>query len=239
MMRAGALAVVAALALAACSPADEGPRPVTNDEADRIADTFFENYDAGGASFVVRAVMPDGQSITLDGDVDLVGGAGRALVQADGDLAGVDEVAWLGDSVLVNYPDLPDAAAAFGRDAQPWVGRPADPATYELDSLIAVVTALAAPQRENSLLIQQNGVQWLRTDDSTGIEADVFQYGDATRVWLEADGTVMVRFEGNNSDGTRPVVVELADQGPRDIVLPAATEVTPIQDITDILITIE
>ncbi len=239
MIRIGALAVVAALTLVACSSAEEGPRPVTNDEADRIADTFFENFDAGGAGFVVRAVMPDGQSITLDGDVDFVGGAGRALVQADGDLAAADEVAWLGDSVLVHYPGLPDAAATFSRDAQPWVGRPADPATYDLDSLVAVVMALAAPQRENSLLIQQNGVQWLRTDDSSGVEADVFQYGDATRVWLEADGIMMMRFEGNNSDGDRPVVVELADQGPRDIDLPATPEVTSIQDISDILVTIE
>jgi hypothetical protein len=101
----------------------------------------------------------------------------------------------------------------------------ADPEQRTLDSLVAVVAALASESRENPLLLQQNGIQLERRDTLGTTRVEVFLYGDRTRIWVEEGTPNLVRFEGNNSTGDRPVIVDLVRPGPRELALPAGSVV--------------
>jgi hypothetical protein len=218
--RAGlSLAVLAVLALVGCAGEDL-PRIVTDHEADILSEVFFTNNENGGASFTLNAALPDGSTVTMQGDVDFANDAGLADVVATGALAGTTQVAWGGDVVFERQPALSEQSELAGLGPIDYVTHIADPEQRTLDSLIAIVAALASESRENPLLLQQNGVQLERRDTLGTTPVEVFLYGDRTRLWVE-DGTPhLLRFEGNNTNGNRPVVVDLTNPGPRELVLP-------------------
>lgn len=210
---------LATLVLASCG-GEQLPRVVTDDEADILSEVFFTNNENGGASFTLNAALADGSTVTLVGDVDFADGAGLADVVATGSLAGTTQVGWGGDVVFEHQPALSEQSELAGLGSIDYVTHVADPEQRTLDSLIAVVAALASESRENPLLLQQNGVQLERRDTLGTTPVEVFLYGDRTRLWVEEGTPHLLRFEGNNSTGNRPVVVDLSDPGPRELVLP-------------------
>jgi hypothetical protein len=214
-----ALIALLALAVSACG-GEELPRVVTDDEADILSEVFFTNYENGGSSFTLNAALADGSTVTMVGDVDFANGAGLADVVATGALAGTTQVGWGGDFVFEHQPALSEQSELAGLGPIDYVSHLAEPEQRTLDSLMAVVAALASESRENPLLLQQNGVQLERRDTLGTIPAEVFLYGDRTRLWVEEGTPHLLRFEGNNSTGNRPVVVDLSDPGPREVVLP-------------------
>jgi hypothetical protein len=218
-MALGALAATLALALGACS-GEELPRVVTDDEADILSEVFFTNNENGGSSFTLNAALADGSTVTMVGDVDFANGAGLADVVATGALAGTTQVGWGGDLVFERKPAVSEQSELAGLGPIDYVTHLADPEQRTLDSLVAVVAALASESRENPLLLQQNGVQLERRDTLGSTPVEVFLYGDRTRLWVEEGTSHMLRFEGNNSTGNRPVIVDLTDPGPRELVLP-------------------
>lgn len=228
-MNARRLAGLAAVALAllACGGSGdtaEGPRPVTDEEASRLAETLFNDYELGGASFELNGLMPDGTTVYLAGEVDWVNHVGHATVRVDrAPDASVTEVIWAEQLVLERIPALTELAASLGQGQAEWYVRPPDIEGRHLDGMIAVVTSLASQQRDNPVLIaQEPGTSWLRTDvvPGTQVTADVLRFGERTVYWLDEGGVTLYRFEGNNADGTRPVVVDLRGHGPREIGFP-------------------
>jgi hypothetical protein len=215
------LAVVAifSVVLAGCG-GEELPRPITDDEADALSEVFFANYEEGGADFTLNAALPDGSAVTMIGEVDFENGAGMADVTATGSLSGVTEVAWGGDVIFERQPALSEQSEIAGLGPIDFVAHTADPEQHTLDALVAVVAALASQSRENPLLLQQNGVVLERRDTLGSTPVEVYRYGDRTRIWVKERTSTLVRFEGNNADGTRPVIVDLAEPGPRELALP-------------------
>lgn len=221
-----ALILVAfAVSVVACGDdAPAGPRPVTDEEAGRMAETLFNNFDVGGANFELNGRMPDGTTVYLSGEIDWRAHEGRADVRiSDGPDATVTEVFWTEQTVVERIPSLAELAESLGwPGTELWARAPAIEQRH-LDAVIQLVTSLGAEHRDNAVLIAQTpGTTWLRADTAPGPETpvDVLRYGDRTLYWLAEGGVTLLRFEGDNSTRTRPVVVDLSEHGPRTIELP-------------------
>jgi hypothetical protein len=234
------LGLVLAGSLVACGGSDTpvGERAVTSEEAARMAEALFTNYDVGGADFELNGQMTDGSRAFMTGTIDWKTHSGHAQVQlSEPPDAAVTEVYWTADAVLERVPALSALAAQLGQRAAEFYVRAPDVEGRNLDSLIQLITSLGAEQRDNAVLIsQQPGTAWLRSDTmpSTDAPVDVLRYGDRTTYWLEAGGVTLLRFEGNNSDGTRPVLVDLRGHGPRTIEFPPAADVAETSQLLEL-----
>ncbi|PZR55339.1 hypothetical protein DNL40_02925 [Xylanimonas oleitrophica] len=181
---AAAVAAVAAVLLGACSPAADGhgtsapspsasARPVTTEEAERLAVVRFRNYDAG-ARKVSASYTEQGHQVGLEGVFDYTTHTGAVSVTTDG--AVTDTVVWDGGRVAIaprplpDGPDGPTPPASFDG----WTVAPADPGGSSMGSLLAVVAALGADRPENPLLLRQGGALWLREDTVAGTPVTVF-----------------------------------------------------------------
>lgn len=227
-----ALAAVAALALAGCSSG--GERPVTPDEADRLAEMLFDTYDAGGFTYLLTAQVSQGETVQLEGAVDFTTGVGWANVTASAADAPVAAIVFDGTTMLENIPSLTDALTELGEPAADWVARDFDSSASDLDALAGIVMGLGTAQRDNPELIQQGSTRWLRSDTLRDTKVDVFEYSPQARFWLEKDGTRLLRFEGNNAAMTRPVIVDVIDiQAVTDPEI-SPDAVVSIDDVQDI-----
>lgn len=236
------LAIAAACAIAACGGGDDesgdGERPVDDAEAARLAETLFANLESGAADFELNAQLPDGSTIAMTGTVDWAAHEGRGTVTASGGPERpVVEVAWTQTIVLERIPELSALAGELGRTGGEWYARRPELERRQLDSLIQLVMGLATEQRDNAVLIaQREGTAWLRADrvPDTEIAVDVMRFGPRTVFWVEQDGFRLHRFEGNNSEGSRPVVIDLTEHGATDVDLPspdAVVDAAPLADL--------
>ena len=229
---AAALAVTLG-ALSGCAAHSE-PRPITEDEADRLSEVLYVAFQAGGASFNLTSLATDGSTLTMTGDIDFANHAGLASLASTGSDAKVTQVAWLDNTVLEYIPALLELAEVQGVGGFTWVARPVDAATYPVDAQLAILRALASDVRENPQLLRQNGVTWLRDDTLGGVAVEVFQYGDRTKFWVEKGATRLVRFEGNNANGDAPIVIDFTDPGTRTIDLPTLEQTVAVQDVAEL-----
>ncbi len=232
---AGLLLVASLMAVSSCSSEGAEPtaRPITIDESNLVADALFQNYTFQGADFRLAAQLPGDVTYVIEGSIDWLDHIGRARVTATSGIdAAITEVAWTDSAVAERIPDLAALAGTVNRTVD-WVERPADPEGRELDSLLAVITAMATAQRENPALLRQAGVTWLRPDTIADTSVDVYQYSEQTRLWLDEEG-VLVRFESNNSNNTRPVIIDLSDHRLVEVALPAPDTLTPVSDVSEL-----
>lgn len=234
-------AAAAVVVLAACGgdqpedtiELDDDEREITDDEAARLAETLVNNRELGGADFQVTARLPNGDTATLEGEVDWADLSGRATVTTSAGPAAVAEVVWTETDVYERIPDLTDLAAQMGDDIE-WVSRRPDPDGRDIDAMIEVLLGLSAQDVDNAVLIQQEpGTAHLRTDEvaAQGVSVDVFRYGTGTILWIEQDGTTMWRFESLSND--RPLVADLFDHGERTIEVPDAVPAESVADLYD------
>lgn len=209
-----ALAAAAALLLSGCTaepapdPAEDA-RPVTTEEAQLLAIARFGNFDAGSRTFSTE-VDDEGRSLTLHGWVDFAAGLGWAgATSADAE----EGLLWNDASVGLIAQDLDEE----GLPALPipslgdagWRTSGLDPSAYQLDALLAGLSALGTDRPDNPLLVQQSGALFLREDEVEGTPVTVFAAPpseeaipaeeveadtSALRLWLDADG-LMLRAE--------------------------------------------
>lgn len=233
---------MAACAIAACGggdgAVDDGERPVDDREAARLAETLFANLESGTADFRLNARLPDGSTLAMTGTVDWAAHEGRASVTATGlPERPVVEVAWTRSIVLEQIPELSELADELGRTGGDWYARTPDLQARQLDSLIQLVMGLATEQRDNAVLVaQREGTAWLRTDrvPDTDVEVDVMRFGPRTVFWVERDGFRLHRFEGNNREGSRPVVIDLSDHGAARLDMPSGDGVVDAMPLADL-----
>ena len=234
--RIGILAV-AALALVACGGDDKGasPRPLTDHEASLLANALFDNYEAGGASFQLAIQFAPGTTINLQGQIDWTAHRGtrwssaRARRRASRRCSGTT-AAWSSGATgsAPCSPRLADQASASS----------AGPST--LKAATSTRRWHSSPdsrveQHDNPLLIKQTeGSGFLRADELQGVPADVLRYGPLTTYWLASDDGRMLRFEGNNTPGTRPVVIELLSFGSQAIEPPPSDQIVDASEIQEL-----
>jgi hypothetical protein len=202
--------VVAALllcALTACvdSPADPGgARPVTSEEAQLLAITRFQNFDARTRPFETAFTL-SGVEVTMRGWVDYVAELGYASVTGD---FGTEAVLWTTSSLGAvpraaddgGYPTFPIPPL----DDPEWQIQTLDASSSALGALVATISALGVDRPDNPLLVQQSGALWLREDEVDDTAVTVFAAppsdspvdgssapdpSDATlRLWVDAGG---------------------------------------------------
>lgn len=234
-LAAGAVGVAA---LAACSSdgdssASATSRPLTDDEAGLLANALFDDLQRGGATFQMAVQVADGATLNLQGEVSWTDHRGHATVAGRGVEAGVQEALWSTDAVLERRDTLNQLLATTGRPGITFVVRDPD-ANRTLDQAIALVTGLAAEQRDNPLLILQTaGSAYLRTDTLRGTDVVVLRYGDRATYWLAADDHRILRFESDNATHTRPVVLDLIAFGPQTIDGPPVEQVVDVAEVRD------
>jgi hypothetical protein len=226
---AGVVAVAALLAGCGGSPdaVETGPSPLTLDQASLLAEALHRNREAGGATFVLTALDPrTGTTVVLDGVVDWTQGHGVATVSGlrdtDGEVTGV---AWTREGVAELRPDRIEELARLGLDplATHWL-RAVDPAGRTVDRLIGVVLGLATERPDNAqLVLQKPDAGFVRRDVLRGTDIEVLRYSDRTLLWVDPATGALLRFEGNDSLGTAPVVVDLIERGPVRVELPPVT----------------
>jgi hypothetical protein len=187
------------------------PRPLTTEEAERLAVARFLAYQDGSRVFHSE-VVADGTAVSLDGRVDYRSGVGIA-VAGSGEESAV--LTWNG-TTLVGWPSSA-AAAEIPAQAPPEPGgaRPLDPSSSAVDTVLLLVRGLGADRPENAQLLQQSDAEWLRSDDLDGVRVDVIagpsdadtgEHGGNTRYWIDERGALL-RFEADLPAGT--VVVDL------------------------------
>lgn len=213
----------------------DGERRITADEAARLAEMLFADYDAKGATFELSARLPDQTTLHLVGEIDWTRHVGHAMVEATGFDGPIREIYWGANSVLERIPALSELATQLGQTPAPFVARTPAPTDRHLDALIGIVTGLASTERDNPLLLQQNdNLRWLRSDTIRGSAVDVYRFGERNIYWLEQGGTTLYRFEGNMANGQRPVVIDLLTRGAQDIAGPPTTDVAEIAAVQEL-----
>jgi len=233
--------LAACLALAACGGGDKpAARPMTPEEASRLAETMFLNHREGRATFEVATLTePGGSRLRLAGTVDWSARTGAARVVVDGGAGALVAVAWASDTVAERRPVHDSLLAGLGLPQGAWIGRPADQ-RRRIDQVIAVVTGLATARPENAVLIQQEeGTTFLRRDTLRGREVEVVRFGERSIYWIDPLSGRMLRFEGNNSAGTLPVVVDFGPEIADQVVPPTGAEVVDVGTKPDLAALLE
>lgn len=238
--------VVPLAALVACKGDGDGGGPsaatttpvtgLTDEHAAAMANVLFDNYDDKGATFAaVAASTVTSERIDMGGEIDWVNHRGHAVVQATGTEAGVTEVYWHDTAVLERRPQLAELLTSLGRPVTNFVAREPDPAGRDIDRILALVTGLASQQRDNPLLIAQTpGSKFVRTDTLRETSVQVLRFGERNLYWLAIDDGRLLRFEGNNETGNRPVVIDIIDRAVQEIAGPMASDVATIEQLGDI-----
>lgn len=229
------LATAALLVVTACGSSVPKERPLSTDEADRLAGVLFANHEAGGATFTLNTTFTGtGNTLSMSGVVDWTTLTGQATVSASGQEAGVTEVFWNRQMIVERRPALDGILAATGHPGVQYVYRAVDTDKRQMDRAISILLGLAAAQRENAVLImQKEGSAFLRTDEWRGETVDVLRYGTQNRFWLQQGTPVLRRFDGNAAAGSAPIVIDFLQTGKRSVTPPPQSLVINADDIKE------
>ena len=238
IVRVAAAGLLGLAVLVGCG-GDDGPssaeRPLTSEESAMLANALFDNVERGGATFSLAVQVGDGATINLQGEVDWRAHRGYAQVSARNTERGVREVFWSDDAVLESRDDLAPLLEQAGLPPAAWVVRDPDPVGRQLDQALALVTALAAEQRDNPLLIEQEpGSAFVRTDTLRDVPVVVLRYGERAVYWLAADDGRLLRFESDNETNTRPVVFDVMAFSDVTIDGPPVDQIVDVADLGEL-----
>lgn len=222
-----ALALTTGLLLTGCTGGDpgtpngtttsasaDGPRNLSQTDAERLGVLRFRNFDAGVRSIDVR-IPASGTSPALRvvGWIDFVAHTGYASVsEGPDDLAVVTGyVAWTGDAIALQPAQVgtePGEAPALPIEHNGWSAAPLDPEQSILTSTLSLLLSLGSDRPENSSLLLQSDAAWLRTETVDGTAVDVFagpsgalpgetaadadeQFSDRLQYWLDSTGLAL------------------------------------------------
>lgn len=228
-VRAAVLATVVAALLAGCAAsasAEPTPRPVTAEEAQLLAVTRFDNFDAGSRPFRT-SLSEQGTALELQGWIDYASSLGYAAVTGSFD---PQALVWTSTTVGITTsepdsdgnPALPIPAL----DDPAWAMHELDPTAARLDALLIALGGLGSDRPDNPLLVQQTGAFWLGTDDVDGTAVTIFAAPPSDeppgpssppitadtsplRLWVDADG-LMLRVEVRLGDEW--ITVDMPDE---------------------------
>ncbi len=226
-----ALGLAVAL-LAGCGGPEERAEgaPVTEEEADLLAQLLADNHQRGGADFVVTAPYGEDTVLTLTGEVDLAGGAGRAqAVTSYGD-GRPDETRTLFFSAdELWFGEVPGLAAALGAEGLPEASYVRRAVTLGeeaplVDVLTTVVLNLSAEEPDDGGDFRGAGYTW---EGDRSIDGDLAQLYASDAGWsvaVDRSTDLLVQYRTPLPGQEFEVTVTLSDHGPREITLPAEGE---------------
>ncbi|MBB5787818.1 hypothetical protein [Jiangella mangrovi] len=174
---------------AAAATPDEGPRPLSGDEAQRLSMMRYTNYTDG-----VRAlrfeVVDGGRTLAVDGWADFAAHVGYAHVSEDGGDPLL--VAWTLSGITSHEPVGPGADSGPPLpppDDAAWTTAALAPDRSRLHAVLALIFNAASDRPDNPLLLQQTDARWLRSDEVSGVAVDVVAGPTADRAYDPATAT--------------------------------------------------
>jgi len=202
--------------------ASQENRPLTMEEAAILAQVLYNNYEIGGADFVATSLTePGGSQVQLQGIIDWRNHIGHAFVQATVPDAQISEVYWQQSFAAERRPTFDQVLMGRGTGPEPVLVR-APNMNLRLDQMLGVITGLATQQPENAQLILQNPTaEFVRNDTLSGSDVMVLRYGERSLYWVATDSQRLMRFEGNNKNGTLPIIIDFPEAGERTVDFPA------------------
>lgn len=171
---AGCSAASASPPAEAGAPASAGPRPLTTDEAQRLAIMRFTNFDARVRSIHFE-VDEGGVHYAVDGWIDFEAGLGYAALRADGARA---LIAWSAETIGsraaiddAEQPPIPPPVSSA--DDPDWSTSALSPDASRLHAVLAIIVRAGHDRPDNPVLLQQTDARWLRSDEAGGEPVDV------------------------------------------------------------------
>jgi len=240
MPRARPLLAALGLALtmaAGCTSSSAAERtagdPVTEEEAQFLAELLHRNEQHGGADFVVTAPYGEDTLLTLTGSVDFRDEVGRAqAVTSFGDGRAEDtrtlfftpEQVWVGDVV-----GLSEALAAAGAPQVAYLRRPVTTGTEDgppllVDVLTELLLNLSSRTADDPRAFLERGYTWQGQRSIDGRLTSLFGVPGRRTVAVAASDDLLTQFVTALGEPGVDVTVTLSDHGRRRIDLPAEEE---------------
>ncbi|MFD4242416.1 hypothetical protein ACFWP3_12585 [Streptomyces sp. NPDC058525] len=221
------LSLLSLPAVAACSasgddPKASAPRPLTAEEADRMALARFTAYRRGTGE-VTATVPSGGRTITLTGRIDWRRHQGYAEIRDDARPPARELVHWTpgGVAALPRWTGgLPDRPPASG-----WEVHRLLPHGSALDSVLLLLLHLGADRPDNAQLLARSDARRLRDDRigavpvlvATGPGAPGAPAGQgrpsSTRYWIDGEGRLL-RFQARVASEVQWATADLPATGP-------------------------
>jgi hypothetical protein len=236
-MRRILVSVLLLFSVVACGGEEKvSQRPLSNEEASLLSEVQYQNYEIGGADFSVSAAfLGMGETLSMTGFVDWKNHTGRATVSAQGKESGIVEVLWNSNMVLEHHPVISKTLESMGSPGIEYVAREPDTTNRLIDRAISIIISLASKERENALLIQQKeGSVFMRNDSLRQKDVLVMRYGKVLRYWVDPAAVKLLRFEGDSSAGTAPIVVDLLAFGERKVEAPTPQSIVAADNIKEL-----
>jgi hypothetical protein len=230
-----AAALGAGLLLGGCTAAggDREPgAPVTPEEAQTLSRLLQRNSQRGGADFVATAPFGGDAVLTVTGEVDFRGAAGRAQVTTSPGGARPDrtaEVVFTADDVWLEDAD---ALAAAGLPDARWLRRPLGPdGTAELlDVVLRVVLNLGREPADQPRSFLERDWTW---EGRRSIDSRLSMlYGDPAgrTVAVDAQDDLLRQYVTPVPGESFELTVTLAEHGRRTVALPDAADAVTAAD---------
>ncbi|MFE5593444.1 hypothetical protein [Streptomyces sp. NPDC056549] len=222
--RATVAALTCWLALTACSgptapdTKNSGPRPLTADEADRVALARFTTYRRGTGN-VTMTIPSQGRTITLTGRVDWRRHLGYAELRNDAEPPARELVQWTITDVTTRphwTGGLPKRPPTTG-----WETHRLTPHHSPLDTALILLLNLGADRPDNAQLLARSSARLVRRDQVAGAPVIVVAGPAApntaaaarsplgnTRYWIDRDGRLL-RFQARAGGESTWMTTEL------------------------------
>ncbi|MET8570146.1 hypothetical protein [Streptomyces sp. NPDC004783] len=194
----------------------DGPRPLTTEEASRLAITRFRNYQAQGRAVTITVPGTAGE-LTVTGSVDYRRKVGQGVVHGTGRAKSSDGlIQWTPTSVRVRPMTHAPAHAPASPPRSGWYDRPLSSSGSALDTSLSIALGLGGDRPDNAELLPQNGAAWWGREQVDGRRVDVMtgpsspgRSGTAgnVRYWIGSDGT-MYRVRISVGSQPEPVVID-------------------------------
>lgn len=217
--------------------------PVTQADADVLAELLHRNSTRGGADFVVTAPYGEDVVLTLTGEVDFRNGTGTAqAVTTFGDgraddtrtIAFTDEDLWVGD-----LPGLAESLAAAGAPGATYLHRPLtagdEGATPPLvDAVVEVILNLSSRTADEPRSFVGAGYTWQGQRSIDSRLTALFGLPDGRTVAVAAADDLLTQFVTPLAGGEVEVTVTLSDHGSRTPALPDRAQTAEAADHADL-----
>lgn len=193
------LALGSAVALAAtagCS--DDGMRPLTTEESERLAVIRFNAWDEGTRALQLQLVGTP-EPLRLSGWVDYRASVAYTAIRTADGAEQLGLVHW-DRAVKASRPaPVPDPVLPPPPDG--WQSSPLNHEQAVFDTALAMVLQLGADRPDNPLLLAQSDARWLRADRVGDVTVDVMtgptpegapdQAGSRLRYWVDQQGNLL------------------------------------------------
>lgn len=232
-----ALAVVVTL-LTGCSSGTSNDRapgaPITQDEANVLADVLHKNFEKGGADFTLTAPFAEGSVLTLTGSIDFQRSVGQAKAVTTYSNGQPTETRTLYFTTTdIWFGDVPGLSAALTSAGLPQVGYIRrslagtggnDSGGAIIDVMVQLLPRLSARTSDDPRSFTERNYTWQGDRSINGHLASVYRSGTGNTIAVEASSKLLVQYVTRLPNQTFDVTITLSDHGNRVIELPSESQ---------------